>query len=73
MTKEGSAKIVNFITIGTGGHMLERGYICHHSEYALPSLSIYITLIAIVLGEYNSVFLCNYSMMEQLICKSEPF
>ena len=74
MTKEGSAKIVNFITIGAGDHMIERGYISHYySEYALLSLSIYITLIAIVLGEYNSVFLCNYSMMGQLICKSEPF
>ena len=34
-TKEGSAKIVNFITIGAGGHMLERGYISNYSEYAL--------------------------------------
>ena len=57
MTKEGSAKIVNFITIGAGGLMLGRGYM---SEYALSStLSIYITLIAIVLREYNTAFLCN--------------
>ena len=47
MTKEGSAKIVNFITIGAGGLMgLGHGYM---SEYALSStLSIYITLIAII-------------------------
>ena len=46
LTKEGSAKIVNFITIGAGGIMLGR----HYSEYALFStLSVYITLIAIVL------------------------
>ena len=46
LTKEGSAKIVNFITIGAGGIMLGR----HYSEYALFStVSVYITLIAIVL------------------------
>ena len=45
MTKEGSAKIVNFITIGTGGLMRGRGYMSHYCEYALSStLSIYITL-----------------------------
>ena len=58
MTKEGSSKIVNFIINGAGGLMLGRGYISHHSEYALSSsLSIYITLIAIVLSEYNAAFL----------------
>ena len=60
MTKERSVMIVNFITIGAGGLMLGRGYISHYSEYALSStLSIYITLIAIVLREYNTAFLCN--------------
>ena len=45
LTKEGSAKIVNFITFGAGGIMLGR----HYSEYALFStLSVCITLIAIV-------------------------
>ena len=40
--------------------MLGRGYISHYSEYALSStLSIYITLIAIVLREYNTDFLCH--------------
>ena len=56
MTREGSVKSVNFITIGAGGLMLGRGYMSHYSEYALYStLSIYITLIAIVLKEYNVV------------------
>ena len=57
MTKEGSAKRVNFITIGAGGLMLGRGYISQYSEYALSStLSIYITLIAILLREYNAAY-----------------
>ena len=61
MTKEMYAKIVNFITIWAGGHMLWRGYIGYYSEYALSStLSIYITLIAFVLTEYNATFLCHY-------------
>ena len=38
--------------------MLGRGYISHYSEYALSSsISIYITLIAIVLREYDAAFL----------------
>ena len=61
ITKEGSAKIVNFRAIGTGGLILGCGYLSHYSEYALPStLSIYITLIAIVLSEYNAAFLCHF-------------
>ena len=63
MTKKGSTKIVNFIIIRTGGLMLGRDYICHDSEYALSyTLSIYryITLIAIVLSEYNAAFLYMY-------------
>ena len=43
MTKEGSTKILNFI--------------CHYSEYVLSSLSIYFTLIAIVLKDYDAAFL----------------
>ena len=37
MTKEGSSKIVNFISIKAWGLMLGRGYTCisHCSEYAL--------------------------------------
>ena len=63
--------IVNFITIRL---MLERGYISHQGEYALPStLSIYFTLIAIVLREYNSASHATvdffYSMKGQLNLK----
>ena len=59
MTKEGSAKIANFITIGAGSQ-LGCGYISHYSEYVLSStLSIYISLIAIVLKGYNAAFLCH--------------
>ena len=36
--------------------MLGHGHICHYSEYALSStLSIYSTLIAIVLRDYDAV------------------
>ena len=38
MTKEGSTKIVNFITNGAGGRMLGRGYMRHFIEYALSSI-----------------------------------
>ena len=45
MTREGSVRIVNFITFGAEGLVLG-----HYSEYALSSaLSVYITLIAVVL------------------------
>ena len=61
MTKEESAKIVNFITIWAVGLVLGHGYTSHYSEYALSStLSIYITLISFVLQEYNAAFLCHY-------------
>ena len=74
MTKVGSAKIVNFITIRAGGFMLGLGYISHYNEYALSStLSINITLIAIVLCEYNAIIDFIHSMMGQLTCKYEPF
>ena len=62
VTKESSAKIVNFITIEDGGLMLGLGYMNHYSKYALSStLSIYTTLIARVhvLREYNAAFLCH--------------
>ena len=49
MTKEGSTKIVNFMTPGTGALMLGRGHIVilHNLR---STLSICTTLIAIVLG-----------------------
>ena len=50
MTKEGSTKIINFMTPGTGGLMLWSGHISHNSEYVVSSiLSIYSTLIAIMM------------------------
>ena len=62
MTKEGSTKMVNFITIGAGGLVLGRGYISHYSKYALSStLSIYITLIAIV---FRNIMLLSYATVD---------
>ena len=37
------------------------------------TLSIYITMIAVIISECNAAFLCIKSMMGQLICKCEPF
>ena len=60
-TKEGSTKIVNLMTPGAGGLMLGRRHISHYSEDLLYStLSIYSTLIAIVLREYDAAFLYHY-------------
>ena len=53
MTKEGSTKIVNFMTPGVGVLMLGRGHISHYSS----TLSVYNTLIAIVLKDYDAAFL----------------
>ena len=70
MTQEGSAKIVNIITIGAGGLMLRRSYMSHYSEYSALSstLSIYSTFIAIVLRDYDAALLFDrrfliFSMM----------
>ena len=60
MTKGGFDKIVNLFTIGAWGLMLGHCYISHYSEYVFSSTPyIYITLIAIVLREYNTAFLCH--------------
>ena len=57
MTKEGSTKIVNFNTPRAGVLMLGRGHISHFSEYVLSStLSIYSTLIVIMLRDYDAAF-----------------
>ena len=53
-------------------------HISHHSEYVFSSLSIYFTLIAIVLKDYDAAFLCNcwflfIIIMGLLICKYAPF
>ena len=58
VTNEGSTKIVNFMTPGTGVLMLGCGHISHYSEYVVSStLSIYSTLVAIVLRDYDAAFL----------------
>ena len=60
MTKEGFTKIVNFMTPGVGVLMLGHGHIVNYTEYVLSStLSIYFTLIAIVLKDYDAAFLYN--------------
>ena len=58
MTKEGSTKIINFMTQGAGVLMLGHGHISHYTEYVVSStLSIYSTLIPIVLKDYDAAFL----------------
>ena len=60
-TKEGSTKFVNLVTPGVGVLMLGRGHISHYSEDVLYStLSIYSTLIAIVLRDYDAAFLYHH-------------
>ena len=58
-----SLKIVNFMTHRTGLLMLLMlgcGHISQYSEYALSStLSIYSTLVAILLRDCNAPFLCH--------------
>ena len=79
MTKERSTKIVNFMTLGAGVLVLGRGLISHYSEYVLSfSLSIYSTLIAIVLRDYDAALL--YTIVDfhlfydgLLIYKYKPF
>ena len=57
MMKEGSTKIVNCLTPRVGVLVLGPGHISHNSEYVLSStLSIYSTLIASVLRDYDAVF-----------------
>ena len=59
MTKEESTKTVTFMSPGAGVlMMLGRDQISHYSEYVLSSfLSIYSTLIAFVLRDYDAAFL----------------
>ena len=77
MTKEGSTQIVNFMTPGAGVLMLGRGHISHYSELLSSTLSIYSTLIAILLRDYDAAFLFHgffiYFMIGLLIYKYEPF
>ena len=56
MTKEGSTQTINFMTPGAEVLMLGHGHISHYSEYILSfTLSIYSTLIAIVLRGHDAV------------------
>ena len=58
MNKEASTKIVNFITPGAGFLMLGCGHISHYSKYVVSSsLTIYNTLTAFVLWDYDAAFL----------------
>ena len=55
ITKDGSTKLVNFMTPGAGVLVLKCGHL-----YALSStLSKYSTLIPIVFREYDAAFLAN--------------
>ena len=61
ITKEGSTKIVTFMTPRAGALMLRHGHISHYSEYVLSfTLSVYSTWIAIVLRDYDDAFLYNH-------------
>ena len=60
-TKKGSTKIVNLKIPGAWDLMLERGHISHYNEDVLYStFSIYRTLIAIVLRDYDTAFLYHH-------------
>ena len=76
MTNEWSTEIVNFMTHWAWVLMLGRGHISHYIEYVVSStLSIYSTLIAIVLRDYDAAsytIIFIYSMMGLLIYKYEP-
>ena len=57
MTKAGSTQIVNFMTPKAGVLMLGCGHISHIVNVLSTTLSIYSTLIAIVLWNYHASFL----------------
>ena len=58
MIKEGSTIIENFMTPGAEVLMLGRGHISYYSKYVLSStLSIYTTLISIMLRDFDAAFL----------------
>ena len=63
MTKEGSSQIINSMTPWTGVLVLGLGHahISHYSKYVISStLSIYSSLIAIVLRDYDADFLYHH-------------
>ena len=57
MTKEGSTKIVNFMTPGAGILMLGRDHISYILNMYFIYFTIYSRLIAIVLRDYDDAFL----------------
>ena len=69
MTTEGPTKIENYMTPQGWGSDVMRGHVSHYSEYLLSvTLSIYSTMIAIVLKDYDAVTLMFiYSMIWLLI------
>ena len=58
ITKEGSTKIVTFMTPWARFFVIGRVHISHYNrEYVLSStLSVYSTLIAIVLRDYDAAY-----------------
>ena len=73
MTKGGSTKIVNFMTPGAGVLILGRGHISHCSDYVVSStLSMYSTLVAIMVCFPIPSLIFIYFMMGLLIYKYEP-
>ena len=68
MTKEGSTKIVNFMTPGAGVLMLGHGHISHivKMHYFFLKSALFPSI-----DQTNLIFI--YFMMWLLICKYEPF
>ena len=56
-TKEGSTKMVTFMTPWAGVLALGRGHISHNEYVYSSTLSIYSTLIAIVLRDCDAAYL----------------
>ena len=77
MTKEGSTKIVHFVTHGAGVLMLRCDHLSHYSEYSMHYLPQYQNkahYLQLYYNDHNAVFLCRfYSIMGLLICKYESF
>ena len=66
MNKEGSTKIVIFMTSGAEIFVLGCGHICHYSENVLSStLSIYIPLIDIVFKDDDAIL--TYTIVDNFL------
>ena len=77
MTKEGSTKIVNYMTLGAGVLMLGSGHVSHYIEYAL---SCYINIHHIdcycITGlqcRFRKELLILFILMGLMVCKYKPF